>query len=94
MGLDREGGEGEIALERSGRWRMEAATGRAVGRATLALQARGGSEGFASLAEPARSGPARAAAVSLASPLGRAEVHALGALWQFRPRARRRPRRA
>ena len=85
LALARPGGEGEFALERSGRWRMEAATGRAVGRATLAAQARGGSEGFRSLAEPARSGPARAAAVSAEAPLRAASLSAIGALWQFRP---------
>ena len=85
LGLERGGGEGEIALERSGRWRMEAATGRTIGRAVLAAQARGGSEGFRSLAEPARSGPARAAAVSVEAPLGIAALRAIGALWQFRP---------
>ena len=85
LGLERAGGEGELALEPSGRWRMEAATGRTIGRATLSAQARGGSEGFRSLAEPARSGPARAAAVSVEAPLGLAAVRAIGALWQFRP---------
>jgi hypothetical protein len=85
LGLERPGGEGEIALERSGRWRMEAATGRALGPVTLAAQARGGSEGFRSLAEPARSGPAHAAAVSAAAPLGCADLQAIGALWRFRP---------
>jgi hypothetical protein len=85
LALERPGGEGEIALERSGRWRMEAATGRALGPVTLAAQARGGSEGFRSLAEPARSGPAHAAAVSAEAPLGAADLRAIGALWRFRP---------
>jgi hypothetical protein len=85
LALAREGGETEIAFERSGRWRMEAATGRALGRVTLAAQARGGSEGFRSLAEPARSGPSHAAAASAASTFGRAELQAIGALWRFRP---------
>ena len=85
LGLERPGGEGEIALERSGRWRMEAATGREVGPVMIAAQARGGSEGFRSLAEPQRSGPARAAAVSAEAPLAAAGLRAIASLWQFRP---------
>jgi hypothetical protein len=85
MALERQGGEGEIAFERSGRWRLETAAGRGIGRAVLSAQARGGSEGFRSLAEPERAGPARAAAVSVDAPVGGAALRAIGALWQFRP---------
>ena len=85
VALERPGGDGEIAIERSGLWRAEAATRRTVGRASLSAQARGGSEGFRSLAEPERSGPARAVAVGSDARAGIADLRALGALWQFRP---------
>jgi hypothetical protein len=83
--LERQGGEGEIALDRSGVWRMEAATGRAIGRAAVSAQARGGSEGFRSLAEPERSGPPRALAARVETQAGPARLRGLVALWQFRP---------
>jgi len=38
-----------------------------------------------SLAEPGRSGPARAAAASVEAPAGIARLRAIGALWQFGP---------
>ncbi|HEY2954421.1 MAG TPA: hypothetical protein VGK89_04120 [Candidatus Eisenbacteria bacterium] len=85
LALARRGGEGEIAVDRSGRWRAEAGAVRRLGRAALAGQARGGIDGFRSLAEPERSGPAEAAAVSLDSQQGRAALRAIGALWRFRP---------
>jgi len=85
LALGRPGGAGEIAIDRSGRWRAEAAVARLLGGAVLAGQARGGSEGFRSLAEPERSGPAQAAAVSVAAGAGGVALRAIGALWRFRP---------
>ena len=84
-GLQRPGGEAELAMDRSGTWRMEAAAGYRLARATLSAQARGGSAGFLPHAEPGRSGPARAAAASVEAPAGIATLTAIGALWQFRP---------
>src|SRR5439155_26063429 len=85
VALERPGGDGEIAIERSGLWRAEAATRRTVGRASLSPQARGGSEGFRSLSVPERSGPARAVAGGAEAPAGIAGLRALRALWPVCP---------
>ena len=85
LGFVRPGGAGEVALDRSGKWRAEAGLSRSLGGATLAAQARGGSASFRSLAEPERSGPAQAAAVGLEAGAASVGVRAIGALWRFRP---------
>jgi hypothetical protein len=94
LGVTRGGGSAELALGRAGRWRAEAGIVRRAGRGALAGHVRGGLAGFRSLAEPQRSGPAQAAAVTLALPLGpttaeapagTARLAAVGALWRFRP---------
>jgi hypothetical protein len=85
LGLARDASDGELALDRAGRWRAEAGSQRALGRARLAGHVRGGLTGFRSLAEPLRSGPAQTAAVTLAAPVGGARIVALGALWRLGP---------
>jgi hypothetical protein len=73
----------ELALDRAGRWRAETALERSAGPLTLAARARGGLAGLQSLAEPARSGPARALALELRSDGARDRVRAQAALWRF-----------
>ena len=77
--------EHELALDRAGRWRAEAALERSAGPLTLAARVRGGLAGLRSLAEPLRSGPARALAMELrdVAPWGR--FCAQAALWHFAP---------
>ena len=77
--------EHELALDRAGRWRAEAALERSAGALTLAARVRGGSPGLRSLAEPLRSGPSRALALELRSVAPRGRVSAQAALWRFAP---------
>jgi hypothetical protein len=74
----------ELAFDPVGRWRAEAALAGAVGDTRVAMRARGGLATFRSLAEPARTGPARALAASAARSLAFADVSAFGALWAWR----------
>jgi hypothetical protein len=77
--------EQELAFDRAGRWRAEAALERSAGSRTLAARVRGGSAGLRSLAEPLRSGPARALAMELRDDAGWGQVRAQAALWRFAP---------
>jgi hypothetical protein len=96
----RRAGEAELVWDRAGRWRAEGILERrlAVGpvdstRApwTVNGRVRGGTNGFASLAEGIRAGPSRALAAGLsgplAGPLARYRLRTMGALWRFRPGA-------
>jgi hypothetical protein len=77
--------EQELALDRAGRWRAEVALERRAGSRTLAARVRGGSAGLRSLAEPLRSGPARALAMELRDDVPWGRVRAQAALWRFAP---------
>jgi len=77
--------EHELAFDRSGRWRGEAALTRSLARAEAVAWARGGHSGFSSLAEPSRSGPSRVMGLDLASRFSRGRAHWSAALWRFRP---------
>ncbi len=77
--------EHELALDRSGRWRAEAALERSAGTRALAARVRGGTPGLRSLAEPLRSGPASALAVELRDDVRWGRVCAQAALWRFAP---------
>jgi hypothetical protein len=77
--------EHELALDRAGRWRAEVALARSAGARTLAVRVRGGSQGLRSLAEPLRSGPARALAMELQDDTRWGRVRAHAALWRFAP---------
>jgi hypothetical protein len=83
--LARGGVEQEVAVDHCGRWRAELAVERAPGARALAARVRGGSAGFRSLAEPGRSGPARALAVEWRGTRERDHFRAQGALWSFGP---------
>jgi hypothetical protein len=74
----------EWATDSHGRWRAEASVRDIAGDARWSLRARGGHAGFRSLAEPARSGPARALAASAARDWGVLRTSAFGALWTWR----------
>jgi hypothetical protein len=77
--------EHELALDRAGRWRAEAALERTAGPLTLAARVRGGLAGLRSLAEPLRSGPARTLALELRDDAPWGHVRAQAALWRFAP---------
>ena len=83
--LEGDGMAAEWAGDARGRWRAEGAIDQIREGSSLALRVRAGSAAFRSLAEPKRSGPARALAVTLerGDDSRRAVVH--GALWAFRP---------
>jgi hypothetical protein len=90
LALARGAGDGELVLDRAGRWRAEALLERPLGQAdrprwTATGRVRAGALGFASVAERGRPGPARAMAVGLEGPVGRFKVGTVGALWRFRP---------
>lgn len=77
--------EQELAMDRTGRWRAEVALLGRRGTRSVAARARGGHTSFRSLAEPGRSGPARALAMELSDGSRLARIRAAGALWRFRP---------
>lgn len=83
--LEREGLAAEWVGDARGRWRAEGAIDHEEDAFSLSLRVRGGSSAFRSLAEPKRSGPARALAVTFTRT--GLEQHAVlhGALWAFRP---------
>jgi hypothetical protein len=83
VGYDRDGGQAELAVDHAGRWRAESWLERPWGPAHLGLRARGGVVGFQSVAEPRRSGPARAIAADLDLPLGAARSRWHAAAWRF-----------
>ncbi|MFN8586957.1 MAG: hypothetical protein U0704_04070 [Candidatus Eisenbacteria bacterium] len=77
----------EAAGDARGRWRAEAAARMEQGATAFAWRVRAGHAAFRSLAEPRRSGPARALALTAAREGERAGVVAHGALWAFGPGA-------
>jgi len=82
---------GELAGDARGRWRGEALMRGGAGALALSLRARAGSPAFRSLAEPLRTGPARALATLAEWDLGAHRVRAHGSWWRFAPeRAGRR----
>jgi hypothetical protein len=81
----RHGGQTEIAIDRSRRWRAEGLLERRLGDWSASGSVRAGSEEFRSLAEPGRAGPARSLGVALGGPAGAQRLGALAALWSFRP---------
>ena len=85
LGLDGEQRSLELAFDRQGRWRSEAALTGEVGETRVALRVRGGLVAFRSLAEPARAGPSQALAAAATRALAFADVSAFGALWAWRP---------
>jgi hypothetical protein len=85
LSLERGGAEHEVAFDRAGRWRAEAALRRAAGALAIRVRVRGGLAGFRSLAEPSRNGPAQALALELAGSSGSRRINALAALWRFGP---------
>jgi hypothetical protein len=75
----------EFAADGRGRWRAEALANRPMGEWLASARARGGLDGFRSLAEPRRSGPARALSLAFLGPAGGARIEALAAVWRFAP---------
>ena len=84
VSLDSEQRSWELAFDRLGRWRAEAASSGAIGDTRVSLRARGGLAAFRSLAEPARAGPPRALAGAATRAFALADVSAFGALWAWR----------
>jgi len=78
-------GESELALDARGRWRAEGLLERSWGRWTLTGRARGGHDGFRSLAEPQRNGAAQALAATGAGSTAGVRVIAIGSCWRFGP---------
>lgn len=74
----------ELAMDARGRWRAEAGLAGDAGDTRLTLRLRGGAVAFRSLAEPARSGPARALAASATREWGALRAGAFGAVWSWR----------
>jgi hypothetical protein len=83
LGLARGALEQEWAVDQRGRWRAELALARPAGGRLLAARVRGGSTAFRSLAEPARSGPARALAVELSDAAAGRRFQVQGSLWRY-----------
>lgn len=75
----------EGAFDTRGRWRAEASSRAAFGATAIAWRARAGHAAFRSLAEPRRSGPARALALTAARERDAGGLVAHGALWAFGP---------
>lgn len=86
-GFERDDVAAELAADGRGRWRAEAAWSVREGPVAATLFARGGLAGYRSLAEPKRSGPARAVAASVSHAGRTRETHALLAAWRFAPGA-------
>jgi len=74
----------ELAFDAAGRWRAEGVLAASTAGTRLVLRARGGHDAFRSLAEPARSGPARAIAASASRGSGRLRASAFGSWWAWR----------
>jgi hypothetical protein len=87
LGSDLGAASHELAVDGRGGWRAESAWDASEGAVTLSVFARAGTPGYRSLAEPRRTGPARALAAraTLAGESG--ETRALMALWRFAPGA-------
>lgn len=81
--LARESEAVEIGFDRSGRWRTEAFLERPLGGWTLGARVRGGLVSFRSLAEPKRSGPARAVAAMAQGGAGTVRLNVIAAMWRF-----------
>lgn len=77
----------EVAMDGRGGWRAESAWSAAEGPLALRLLARAGTPGYRSLAEPKRTGPARALAASARAGGARRDVRLLLAAWRFAPGA-------
>jgi hypothetical protein len=87
LALERGDAALECALDSRGTWRAEWSGARRLASGDLALRLRGGSEGVRSLAEPRRSGPARALGAAFASAPGDVRWLAHGSMWRWRPGA-------
>uniref|UniRef100_A0A832ICH2 Uncharacterized protein n=1 Tax=Eiseniibacteriota bacterium TaxID=2212470 RepID=A0A832ICH2_UNCEI len=88
LAFERGAGSAEAALDAGGAWRAEAGFARAApGAFRLGVHARAGHAAFRSLAEPRRSGPARAATVTLARRAAGRRIEALASAWRFAPGA-------
>jgi hypothetical protein len=74
----------EAVIDGGGRWRAEGLLERPYGAWTAIACVRGGSSAFRSLAEPARSGPARALTVAASGPTSLAETRVLAGVWRYR----------
>jgi len=83
--LQRPRGGAELAFDRDGRWRAEVALDRRAGPWRAGVRVRGGVEAYASLAEPRRSGPARALATHATWRRDALRVRTVAALWRFAP---------
>jgi len=77
----------ELAMDGRGGWRAESAWNAAEGPVALSLFARAGTPGYRSLAEPRRTGPARALATAARLSGSRGDARARLALWRFAPGA-------
>ncbi len=75
----------EVAMDRAGRWRFEAAIHRASDAVSLTTWVRGGHPAFRSLAEPRRSGPSRVLGLDLADVATWGRLRARAALGRFGP---------
>jgi hypothetical protein len=85
LAFARDSGQAELAFDGEGRWRAEGLLERRLGSGRASGHLRAGSEGFRSLAEPGRAGPAQALGVSVSATAGPFRWGALGAMWRFRP---------
>ena len=85
LAIERGGGSSEWAFDRAGGWRAEGSMAGQQGPIHWSGRVRAGHQSFRSLAEPKRSGPAHALAVTAGRPIGAWRVDAQGALWRFRP---------
>lgn len=85
VALERSAEAVELAMDGSGRWRGEMLLVREHGPTAIAARVRGGSRAFRSLAEPVRSGPARALALETTTALAHGRLRTLAALWRFGP---------
>jgi len=77
-------GEVEAVLDRAGNWRAEGLLEHPLGDWSATGCVRAGTEAFRSLAEPTRSGPARALTIAAAGPARLGEARALAAVWRYR----------
>ena len=83
LGLEADAWAGELAGDARGRWRGELLARGRSGALSLSLRARGGSAAFRSVAEPLRSGPARAEAALAEWDLGAHRLRLHTSWWRF-----------
>ena len=74
----------ELAVDARGRWRAEGALASRDEQGVMAIALRAGHDGFRSLAEPLRSGPARSVATWMRRRAGGAQWSLAAAAWSFR----------